>query len=516
MSSEITSTNSKATAPVRVRIAPSPTGDPHVGTAYIGLLNYVFAKQRGGEFVLRIEDTDRTRFVASSEQMIFDALRWVGLEWNEGPDVGGPYGPYRQSERTEIYREYCEKLVENGTAYRAFETAEELEAERKTQMAAKQAPKYAGASRYYTPEQVAAALAEGKPYTIRLKVPDGDKGPGIASTTFRDELRGDITFDHNNVDDQVLMKSDGFPTYHLANVVDDHLMHITDVIRAEEWISSTPKHVLLYRAFGWDLPRFWHMPLLRNTDKSKISKRKNPVSLIYYRQAGFLPEAMLNFLGLMGGGMAQPSEQEIVSKGLDMKLSDVFSLPEMLERFDFQRISLGGPVFDLVKLKWLNGEYLRKTSTDDFLTLLRATIFSDSYLREIAPLVQSRIETLGQFGDMADFFFKDDVMPPQDVFVPKKRTLEETLLFAAELLAVLEAVDWTTEAIDAVLRTLLTEKEWSVKEGFMLLRAILTGKTASPPLLESLVVFGKARSLDRVRRFVDTQKKIAALAGRGK
>jgi glutamyl-tRNA synthetase len=487
-----------------------------VGTAYIGLLNYVFARQRGGEFVLRIEDTDRTRFVASSEQMIFDALRWVGLEWNEGPDVGGPYGPYRQSERTEIYREYCEKLVENGTAYRAFETAEELEAERKAQMAAKQAPKYAGASRYYTPEQVAAALAEGKPYTIRLKVPDGDKGPGVASTTFRDELRGDITFDHNNVDDQVLMKSDGFPTYHLANVVDDHLMHITDVIRAEEWISSTPKHVLLYRAFGWDLPRFWHMPLLRNTDKSKISKRKNPVSLIYYRQAGFLPEAMLNFLGLMGGGMAQPTEQEIVSKGLDMKLSDIFSLQEMLERFDFQRISLGGPVFDLVKLKWMNGEYLRKTSSEDFLTLLRSTIFSDSYLREIAPLVQTRIEMLGQFGDMAEFFFKDDVMPPQDVFVPKKRTLEETLAFAAELLAVLEAVDWTTEAIDAGLRTLLTEKEWSVKEGFMLLRAILTGKTASPPLLESLVVFGKARSLDRVRRFVDAQKKIAALAGRGK
>jgi glutamyl-tRNA synthetase len=516
MSSEITSTNSKATAPVRVRIAPSPTGDPHVGTAYIGLLNYVFARQRGGEFVLRIEDTDRTRFVASSEQMIFDALRWVGLEWNEGPDVGGPYGPYRQSERTEIYREYCEKLVENGTAYRAFETAEELEAERKAQMAAKQAPKYAGASRNYTPEQVAAALAEGKPYTIRLKVPDGDRGPGVASTTFRDELRGDITFDHNNVDDQVLMKSDGFPTYHLANVVDDHLMHITDVIRAEEWISSTPKHVLLYRAFGWDLPRFWHMPLLRNTDKSKISKRKNPVSLIYYRQAGFLPEAMLNFLGLMGGGMAQPTEQEIVSKGLDMKLSDVFSLQEMLERFDFKRISLGGPVFDLVKLKWMNGEYLRKTSTDDFLTLLRSTIFSESYLREIAPLVQTRIETLGQFGDMAEFFFKDDVVPPQDVFVPKKRTLEETLLFAAELLAVLEAVDWTTEAIDASLRILLTEKEWSVKEGFMLLRAILTGKTASPPLLESLVVFGKARSLDRVRRFVDAQKKIAVMAGRGK
>ncbi len=504
MSTEI---NPQTSAPVRVRVAPSPTGDPHVGTAYIGLLNYLFAKQRGGQFILRIEDTDRTRFVASSEQMIFDALRWVGLQWDEGPDVGGPHGPYRQSERTEIYREYCQILLDNGSAYRAFETAEELDAERKAQMAVKQAPKYSGPSRNFTPEQVDAAVAEGKPYTIRLRVPDGDKGPGIAATTFKDELRGDITFDHNNVDDQVLMKSDGFPTYHLANVVDDHLMGITDVIRAEEWISSTPKHVLLYRAFGWDVPRFWHMPLLRNTDKSKISKRKNPVSLIYYRQAGFLPEAMLNFLGLMGGGMAQPSEQDIVNKGLDTKLNDIFSLPEMMERFDFQRISLGGPVFDLVKLKWLNGEYLRKQSPEEFFQALRATLFSDAYLREIAPLVQTRIETLAQFGDMADFFFKDDVQPSPEVFVPKKRTLDDTLAFVAEMLTALEASDWTTEAIDANLRALLTAKEWSVKEAYMLLRSILTGKAASPPLLESLVVFGKARSLDRVRRFLETQKK---------
>lgn len=508
--------NPKQSGPVRVRIAPSPTGDPHVGTAYIGLLNYVFAKQRDGQFVLRIEDTDRTRFVSTSEQMIFDALRWVGLTWDEGPDVGGPYGPYRQSERTEIYREYCDKLLASGHAYRAFETPEELEAERKQQMAAKLPPKYNGPSRSYTPEQVEAAMAEGKPYTIRLRVPDGDKPAGTASTSFRDELRGDITFDHVNVDDQVLLKSDGFPTYHLANVVDDHLMGITDVIRAEEWISSTPKHVLLYRAFGWDLPRFWHMPLLRNVDKSKISKRKNPVSLIYYRQAGYLPQAMLNFLGLMGGGMAQPTEQEIVSRGLDTKLADVFSLPEMLERYDFNRISLGGPVFDLTKLKWMNGEYLRAMSGDAFFDALRQTIFSDAYLREIAPLVQTRIETLAQFGDMADFFFKDDVQPAAELFVPKKRTIEETLAFATDMLTVLEGAAWETTAIDAVLRALLTEKQWSVKEAFMLLRAIVTGKAASPPLLESLVVFGKARTLDRMRRFLEGQKKVLALAGRGR
>jgi glutamyl-tRNA synthetase len=492
-----------APAPIRVRIAPSPTGDPHVGTAYIGLLNFIYARQRGGKFVLRIEDTDRTRFVPTSEQMIFDSLRWLGITWDEGPDVGGPYGPYRQSERTEIYREHVELLLASGHAYRSFETAEELEAMRKSQIAAKLPPRYNGAHRELPQSQIDAFIAEGRPYVVRLKVPmEGE-------TAFRDELRGDVTFSHNNVDDQVLMKSDGFPTYHLANVVDDHLMRITDVIRAEEWISSTPKHVLLYKAFGWDLPRFWHMPLLRNLDKSKISKRKNPVSLIYYRDSGYLPEALLNFLGLMGGGMAQPTEQEIVSKGLNVKEGDIFSLPEMLEKFDFQRISLGGPVFDLTKLKWLNGEYIRALSPEKFFATLRATLFSDDYIAQIAPLVQTRIETLAQFGDFTDFFFKDEVTPAPEVFLPKKRTLEETLAFAAEQLILIEATPFTLEDLEPALKQLGVEKEWSVKENFMLLRAILTGKVASPPLLESLIVFGKARSLDRIRRFIDTQKKLA-------
>ncbi len=490
-----------AARPTRVRIAPSPTGDPHVGTAYIGLLNFLFAAQRGGQFVLRIEDTDRTRFVPTSEAMIFDALRWIGLTWNEGPDVGGPYGPYRQSERTDIYREYCDKLLASGHAYRAFETPEELEAERKAQLAAKQPPRYNGRSRHMRAQEIDASVADGKPFTVRLKVPTE------GATTFRDELRGDVTFDHTNVDDQVLLKSDGYPTYHLANVVDDHLMHITDVIRAEEWISSTPKHVLLYQAFGWQLPKFWHMPLLRNADKSKISKRKNPVSLTYYRDAGFLPQAMLNFLGLMGGGMAQPTEQEIVNKSLDMKLSDMFSLDDMLARFDFSRISLGGPVFDLAKLRWLNGEYIRKQSPDEFFAALRATVFSDTYLKSIAPLVQTRIETLGGFGDMADFFFRDNVHPPESVWLPKKRTSEETLAFGADLLLTLEGAAWETPAIEAAMKALGEAKGWSVKENFMLLRAILTGSTQSPPLLESLVVFGKARSLDRVRRFLETGKR---------
>ncbi len=477
---------------IRVRIAPSPTGDPHVGTAYIGLINFLYARQRGGKFVLRIEDTDRARFVATSEQMIFDALRWLGIEWDEGPDVGGPHGPYRQSERAEIYREQVETLVANGTAYKCFCTPEELEAVRKQQIAAKVPPRYPGTCRNLTESEIGANLAAGKTFTIRMKV------PVEGSTTFRDELRGEITFNHNNVDDQVLMKSDGFPTYHLANVVDDHLMEISDVIRAEEWISSTPKHVLLYQFFGWNAPRFWHMPLLRNQDKSKISKRKNPVSLVYYRQAGFLPGAVLNFLGLMGGGM--PAEIN--------NASEKFSLAEMIAHFKIENIRLGGPVFDLTKLRWLNGEYLRALTPEGFYAELRKLVLSDEYLSAIAALVQTRVETLSEFGNLTGFFFADNVMPAEDVFLPKKRTIEETLAFAGEQLTALEGTEWSGPALEAALKQLGEQQNWPVKENFMLLRAILTGSQMSPPLMESMLIFGKARTLDRLRRFIDAQKKM--------
>jgi glutamyl-tRNA synthetase len=566
-------------ASIRVRIAPSPTGDPHVGTAYIGLLNFIFARQRAGQFVLRIEDTDRSRFVSTSEAMIFDSLRWLGVTWDEGPDVGGPFGPYRQSERTEIYREHVQQLLASGHAYRSFETAEELEAMRKSQLAAKLPPRYNGAHRELPQSQIDAFLAEGRPYVIRLKV------PAEGETAFRDELRGAVTFSHNNVDDQVLLKSDGFPTYHLANVVDDHLMRITDVIRAEEWISSTPKHVLLYKAFGWELPRFWHMPLLRNLDKSKISKRKNPVSLIYYRDSGYLPQALLNFLGLMGGGMTLPTNAD-----LNNKESDIFSIPDMIQRFDFERIALGGPVFDLTKLKWLNGEYIRKMSKSDFVDHIRETAFSKNHLLQIAAFVQNRIETVNQFIDVADFLLKDEIKYDVSVWKPSAHSEEETLLFTEELLSALEASDWNGQAIERsvlsagsvrVLRDFpLTKKsestknvytsavrlffsfvasnrhrlgltddstqnefqewmaaknyepstiatyfaavrdlsryisenhgEWTVAESFMLLRAIITGSRTSPPILECLEVFGKARTLDRIRRFLDTHKRLAS------
>jgi len=474
-------------ASTRVRIAPSPTGDPHVGTAYMALLNLIFARQRGGQFVLRIEDTDQTRFVASSEQMIFDSLHWLGLDWDEGPDKGGPFAPYRQSERTALYRQAVEQLLASGHAYHCFCTPERLEDMRRAQSAAKLPPRYDRTCRRLDPADAARRLASGEAATVRLAVPE------TGATTFRDELRGDITFDHNNVDDQVLLKSDGFPTYHLANVVDDHAMQISDVIRAEEWISSTPKHVLLYHAFGWPPPRFWHMPLLRNKDKSKISKRKNPVSLIYYREAGYLPEAMVNFLGLLGGGM--PVAEEAAA--------EKFSLDDMFARFQFEQIRLGGPVFDLEKLRWLNGLYLRALSPEAFLAAVRQGVFSDEYLARITPLVQERIETLGQFLDLTDFFFLDRVSPPLEVFLPKKRPLPEALEVTSDLLAKLEAAPWAPAELEAALRELATAKGWSAKEVFMMLRALVTGKTASPPLLESLVVLGRARTLDRIRRFLE-------------
>ena len=331
---------------VRTRIAPSPTGDPHVGTAYIALFNQCFARQHGGQFILRIEDTDQVRSSAESEKQILDSLRWLGLEWDEGPDVGGPHGPYRQSERSAIYVEHSEKLVRDGHAFRCFCSSERLDALRAEQMANKQTPGYDGHCLLLSDEQVSQRVAAGEPHVVRMKVPTE------GACLVKDMLRGDIEIPWEQVDMQVLMKADGLPTYHLANVVDDHLMGITHVLRGEEWINSAPKHMLLYEYFGWDMPELCHMPLLRNPDKSKLSKRKNPTSITFYERMGYLPQAMLNYLGRMGWSM--PDERE------------KFTLAEMVEHFDIQRVSLGGPIFNVEKLAWLNGLWIRELSEADF------------------------------------------------------------------------------------------------------------------------------------------------------
>ena len=477
---------------VRTRIAPSPTGDPHVGTAYVALFNYALARKHGGQFILRIEDTDRERSSAASEAMIFEALHWLGLRWDEGPDVGGPHGPYRQSERTAIYREHAEELVRRGAAYPCFCARERLDALREEQKARKANFGYDGHCRALPRDEAERRRAAGEAHVVRLAMPRGG-----GETVVRDLLRGEVRFDNAQVDDQVLLKSDGFPTYHLANVVDDHLMGITHVIRAEEWLSSLPKHVTLYRGFGWDEPVFCHLPLLRNADRSKISKRKNPVSLNFYRRAGFLPEAMLNYLALMGWAM--PDERE------------EFTIEEFIEAFTLERISLGGPVFDVEKLKWLNGKYLRRLSPKEILDRLRAQLLSEDHLLEVLPLVQERIDTLEGFFEYASFFFVGEV--PYDeaarkAMVPKGRTPAET---SKALRALLEEeidpiLDWTHGTLEASIRRFAERAGWAPNELFMTVRVATTGRAASPPLFETLAALGKETCRRRLRRAADVLK----------
>jgi glutamyl-tRNA synthetase len=469
--------------PVRVRIAPSPTGDPHVGTAYIALFNYVFAKQQGGKFVLRIEDTDQTRARADSEQMIFDALRWVGLSWDEGPDVGGPYAPYRQSERGDHYRAHAGMLLDNGQAYRCFCTAERLEKVRVQQIADKATLGYDRHCRDLDPAESRNRAASGESHVIRLKVPLS--GP----IEFTDKLRGVVTRDAKEIDDQVLLKSDGLPTYHLANVVDDHLMEITHVIRAEEWISSTQKHVLLYRAFGWEEPEFIHMPLLRNKDKSKISKRKNPVSINYYRDVGILPHALLNFLGTLGWSFGNDREK--------------FTLPEMIDVFSWDRISLGGPTFDLDKLTWLNEQYIHELSYDDFAQALIDWRVNKDYLTKVLPLVRERVKKLSDVIPATEYFFSGDLdytaaLPDMTIPDVTPAAIGKALLDFVERF---EAKDgFGKDMLEAVAREWAQAHGWKSGQAFMLLRLSVTGRKASPPLFETMAVLGKELTRRRLRR----------------
>jgi glutamyl-tRNA synthetase len=465
-----------------VRIAPSPTGDPHVGTAYIALFNYVFARKHGGKFVLRIEDTDQTRARSDSEQMIFDALRWVGLSWDEGPDVGGPYAPYRQSERGQHYRDAAGQLLDKGEAYRCFCTEDRLAKLRLQQQAEKATLGYDRHCRNLDPAEAKARAAAGEPHVIRPKVPIS--GP----IEFTDRLRGLITRDAKEVDDQVLLKSDGMPTYHLANVVDDHLMEITHVIRAEEWISSTQKHVLLYKAFGWDPPEFIHMPLLRNTDKSKISKRKHPVSINYYRDVGILPQALLNFLALMGWSFGGDREK--------------FTLAEMVDVFSWDRMSLGGPVFDLDKLTWLNEQYIHELSYEQLADALISWRLNREFLIKLLPLVRERIKKLDDVIPATEYFFSGDLdytpllseMAVPDVAPP---AVGKALLDFVERF---EAKDgFAKEMLEEVARGWAESLGWKTKHAFMLLRLAVTGRKASPPLFDTMAVLGKEITRRRLR-----------------
>lgn len=455
---------------VRVRIAPSPTGPTHVGQAYQALFDRLFVKKYGGQFILRIEDTDQARSRREYEEQLIRSLRWLGLDWDEGPDIGGPYGPYRQSERLELYQRHAGELVEKGHAYYCFCTPERLQQRRTEQMRNKEQLGYDGHCRELPSAEVEEKLAQGTSHVIRMKV------PGKGKCVVRDRLRGEIEFDYAQTDDQVLLKSDGFPTYHLAVVVDDHEMRISHVIRGEEWIPSTPKHLLLYGFFGWEPPEHVHLPLLLNPDGSKMSKRRNPTSIEYYRRAGYLPEALLNYLALM----AYPPLRE----------EEKFSLEQLADSFDPDRINLGGSIFDMEKLNWLNGRYIREEmNPDDLLRSMKDWLLQDDYLSEMIPLMQPRMETLGDFMPSVAFFFARKVEPQAEELVPKKCEAADIVQMLQTAIWALEgARPWNKETVEAAIRRVAEYWEWPVRDVTVPLIVAVTGEKVGPPLFESVTL----------------------------
>ncbi|MCL5004311.1 MAG: glutamate--tRNA ligase [Patescibacteria group bacterium] len=474
---------------VRTRIAPSPTGeDLHIGNVYTALINRVFAKKNKGKFVVRIEDTDRSRLVLGSEERILGSLAWFGLEPDEGTQVGGPYGPYRQSERLELYKKYALELVEKGHAYYCFCTPQRLDELRKEQAAAGRQPMYDGACRNLSTAEILSKLAAGN-CVIRLKVPDSGQ------TSFDDVVRGKITFENSLIDDQILLKSDGFPTYHLAVVVDDHLMEITHVIRAEEWLSSTPKHVLLYNFFGWTLPVFAHGPILRNPDRSKLSKRKNPVWASWYKEQGFLPEAVLNYLMLLGCSI---SNWSIPDGG------EIFSMEVMERNFKLEDLRPVGPAFDLKKLEWMNGEYIRKMDN------AQLTIDISNYLKEFSrnlilqtlepsdlqtsiPLIKERMRRLTDFEPLAGFLFERP-----SLFNHSEQGKESHLSQIRDVLESL-ARPWSKDSWEKGIRQLAEEGGVKAGDLFMELRVAISGNKVGPDLFESVKFLGEEETLARLK-----------------
>ncbi len=479
---------------VRLRVAPSPTGDPHVGTAYMSLFNLAFVRQQGGQFVLRVEDTDRARFRADSEQQVYDTLRWLGLDWDEGPDKGGPYAPYRQSERLETYKPHVDKLLADGHAYLCWCSGERLTEMREDQQKRKVPTGYDRLCVGKTEAERAALPGFSPTPVVRMLVPDE---PPLA---FEDLIRGEVHAPRP--DDQVILKSDGFPTYHLAVVVDDHLMGITHVVRGEEWISSTPKHLLLFDWLGWERPQFAHMPLLRNVDKSKISKRKNPAArLTWFQEQGYLPEALLNFLGLLGYSLPEAEKE-------------VFTFEQMSTSFDWKRVNTVGPVFDLDKLGWLNGHYVRELSEADFAS--RALPFLQSAglvgepatpeqlaaLAAVVPLVQTRVAVLSELPDLVRFLFVADEEFAVDPAAAAKALGEtSTPVLAAAADALQGVPEWTADSVQAAIDGARLEGGLGLKRGkaYTPLRAAVCGASIAPPLPESITLLGRERAVRRLR-----------------
>lgn len=481
---------------VRVRFAPSPTGFPHVGNIRTALFNWLFARHCGGKFIVRIEDTDQSRKVEGALESILGSLKWLGLDWDEGPEVGGPYGPYFQSERLLLYRSHAQELIERGHAYKCYCSSERLAQMRAEFAQRKEAARsYDRHCRNLGPAEQARFESKGIVPVIRLKAPlDGQ-------TTFHDLIRGDITFDNAELDDIVLLKSDGFPTYHLANVVDDHLMQISHVMRADEWLSSTPRHVLLYQAFGWQPPLFAHLPIILGPDKSKLSKRHGATAVTEFREQGYLPEAMVNFLALLGWSLDDRTE--------------IISREDLIKHFSIERISKTAAVFNHEKLLWMNGTYIRRLEEDDLLRRLVPVFerglppsvprpISPPYVRRIIPLIRERINTLAEAPSYAEFFFVDPLEYDPALLIGKKAVREGVLRALGASQEKLAAMgDFTPAALEGALRTLAEEMGMKAGDLFNPLRVACTGRTAAPPLFETMTVLGKERCLGRIRAAID-------------
>tara|TARA_A100001037_G_scaffold302117_1_gene333058 strand:+ start:1817 stop:3301 length:1485 start_codon:yes stop_codon:yes gene_type:complete len=465
---------------IRTRVAPSPTGDPHVGTAYIALFNWIFAKKNGGDFILRIEDTDQARSSASSEKSILASLRWLGLSWQEGPDVGGAAGPYRQSERLTIYKGFAEELVEKDCAFHCFCSPEVLDEMRAAQRKRGETPRYDGRCEKLPSQEVNKLLSSKTPHVIRLKVPDA----GVC--VFSDKIRGTIEIPWSQVDKQILLKTDGYPTYHMAAAVDDHLMGITHILRGEEWINSVPKQVLLYQYFDWSLPELCHLPLLRNPDKSKLSKRKNPTGIDYYRQLGVLPQALLNYLGTMGWS--------------DGKDREIYSIDEMIESFSLEDINLGGPVFDFEKLMWMNGQYIRALPEEQFVSELEAWALNRDNLGKLVPLLKERTERFSEIASQVDYLLGDRKKLAREDLFHKSLTEDEVLLVLHHVSrAVDDLEDWTNENIEGICRRLAEYLGIKVRVFLVPLFLAISGRPVSLPLFESMAFLGREICRARLR-----------------
>jgi nondiscriminating glutamyl-tRNA synthetase len=475
--------------PVRVRMAPSPTGFFHIGSARTTLFNYLFAKHAGGTFVLRIEDTDAVRSTKEFEQNILDSIRWLGLDWDEGPGKEGNLGPYHQIDRIETYRKYGQELLSKELAYYCYCTPTELEAEREEQRRNKQPPKYSGKCRQLTAEQAAAFEKEGRSKVLRFRMPD-------KKVTVHDMIKGDIDYEVALFGDLVLIKADGIATYNFANVIDDHLMQISHVIRGDDHISNTPKQILLYEAFGFYLPQFAHIPMILNPDRSKMSKRAGPTSVTEYQEAGYLPEALVNFLALLGW-----------SPGDDREM---FSLAELGAAFSLDHVQPSPAIFNIDKLKWFNGQYIRQLPQEELLNRLTPFLqphlgerlklpSTTDYLKTIMPLVFERLEILGQIWELVDFFFADQLEYDVELLQAGRHEKKETISALQYLQTRFQELEtFDTAGIERVLRSAVEELGWKTGELFMFVRFVQTSRKASPPLFETMAVLGKERVLARL------------------